>query len=119
MQSPARAHAFVVAEVVMAMAVVAILATALTVTVAKQQRAMARLDQSRAAMRFAEAALLSLQTSRPSPPPRAGMSLHVIAVANSEAPVGCAWATIHVDGNGPSAELTGLVRADALKGANP
>ena len=60
-------HGFMFADVLIALAVVAILATALTVGITRQGRASKQLADERAAMRLADATVLSLQTGLPAP----------------------------------------------------
>jgi len=117
MRSVTRSQCFAVADVLIAMTVVAILTGTLTVGVLKEQHAAERLAETRAAMRLAEATLLSLQSGQTPPAAPAGMSIHVTPVTGGELPADCAWAMVRIEGRGYSAELTGVVRADGLKGA--
>ncbi len=108
------------ADAVMALAIVLILLTVLTVAVSRQRRGSERLADSRAAIRLAEDAITAMQTGAPLPAAPEGMTLHVrptTAQHGMEVPSGCAWVDVQVTYNGRSSSLSSLVRADAAKGA--
>lgn len=104
------------ADTIVAIIVVGILAAALVVSVRRQQRAADQLADSREATRFAERTLIAMQSGEALPPPPAGMSVKVRAIDSPPSPAkGCAWAVVTVTrSTGRSSELSGLVRADAI-----
>jgi type II secretory pathway pseudopilin PulG len=111
---------FLLADSLMALAVVVILTMTLTVAATRQQRASAHLADSRATMRLAEATILAMQTGQPLPPAPEGMTISVRRAAASQAPPGgCTWAIISVAHGAHTTELIGLVRAGSLKGDSP
>ncbi len=113
---------YVLADAVMALAIVLILLTVLTVAVSRQRRGSERLADSRAAIRLAEATITALQTGAAPPAAPEGMAVQVrptSAQPGAAVPSGCAWVDVQVTyGNGRrTSSLAGLVRADAAKGA--
>ena len=108
------------AEAMIGLAVVVVLTAALATSVTSSQRAAQRLADARAAARLAEATITALQTGRPAPAAPTGATVQVQRLAHStDLPPGSAWANVTVNFNGRTADLTGLVRADALKEATP
>lgn len=112
---------YIMADAMMALAIVLILLTVLTVAVSRQRRGSERLADSRAAIRLAEETITALQTGAALPSAPQGMTLQVRptqAQHGLEGPTGCTWVDVLVTyGNGRSSSLSGLVRADAAKGA--
>ena len=117
MKRTQRKHrAIMAADAIIALAVVAILATALLVAVNRQNLASQRLAEQRACTRLAEITLLSLQTGEkaPSPPADAKVTVQKIEVKD-DVPTGLTWASVKVTRGSHTAELNGLVKADAVK----
>lgn len=113
-------RAFMTADVLIALVVVGILSSAVAVAVTRQGRASKQLAQTRAAMRLAEATMLSMQTGAARPAAPEGVKITIeLATGGGELPKGCGWAVVRVNGPAQHAELTGIVRADAMKGATP
>ena len=114
-----RRRGFLAIDAVMALAIVMILTMALTVAVTRQNLASQKLAETRAAMRLAEATMIALQTGQTPPAAPTGASVRVQRLdAPGEVPRGCAWTTITVTLNGRATDVTGIVRADAIKEAN-
>jgi type II secretory pathway pseudopilin PulG len=90
---------------------VAALAAALVATAKQQGVADARLAETRAAARLAEAVLLSLQTDQPSPQDETATIL--VEPDPAPSPPGWSWARVSVQMGTNHAELTGLVRQSA------
>ena len=120
-----RTHAYIAADAVMAVAIVGILLTVLTVAVSRQRRGSERLADSRAAIRLAEETITALQTGAAPPAAPPGMTVQIRPIQPPAAttrpalqpPAGAIWADVEVTFNGRSATLAGVVRADAAKGA--
>ena len=111
---------FLMADALIALAVVVILTMTLTVAATRQQRASSHLADSRATMRLAEATILAMQTEQSPPPAPEGMTIRMRrATVGQQPPGGCIWAIISVARGAHRAELIGLVRADAVKGDSP
>lgn len=92
-------------DVVMALAIIAILAAILGAAAAARQRALHHLADSRAADRLAEAALISLQTGQAAP---AGSI--VIRDLSTASPVPAqSWIEVHATVNNRQADIIGLV----------
>ena len=112
---------YVLIDAIMALAIVLILLGVLTVAVARQRRGSERLADSRAAIRLAEETITALQTGAAAPTPPEGIKVQVRATPapdKLEAPSGSTWVDVEVMyQNGRSSSLSGLVRADAAKGA--
>jgi type II secretory pathway pseudopilin PulG len=108
-------------DAVMALAIVLILLIVLTVSVSRQRRGSERLADSRAAIRLAEATITALQTGATPPPAPEGMVVTVRPAPTqpeTNVPDGTVWVDVNVTyGNARSSSLSGLVRADAAKGA--
>ena len=119
MRRTPRARGFMGADVLIGLAVVITLMATLAVAVTRQTRAAKQLAESRAAVRLAEATITALQSGQPAPTVPVGAKLTVRRVEDVEAPPGAAWANVSVTFSGRTRELTGLVRADALKEATP
>ena len=112
---------YIVADAVMALGIVLILLTVLTVAVSRQRRGSERLAESRAAIRLAEETITAMQRGAAPPAAPAGMSVRVRPTESQHGlltPAGCTWVDVHVTyGNGRASSLSGLVRAEAEKGA--
>ena len=102
------------------LAVVVVLTAALAISVTRSQHAAQRLADARAAARLAEATITALQTGGSPPAAPNGATVKVRRLdASTDLPPGSAWANVTVNFNGRIAELTGPVRADALKEGTP
>ena len=111
---------YIAADAIMALAIVLILATVLTVSVSRQRRGSERLADSRAAVRLAEETLAALQAGGTVPATPEGMDVQITPLRTPSelpAPSGCTWVEVVVTWNGRSSSLAGVVRADAAKGA--
>jgi type II secretory pathway pseudopilin PulG len=116
-----RSGGYVLVDAIMALAIVLILLGVLTVAVSRQRRGSERLADSRAAIRLAEETITAMQTggTPPTAPQGTKIELHATPTpAGLEVPSGSTWVDVRVTyGNGRSSSLSGLVRADAAKGA--
>jgi len=104
------------ADTIVAIIIVGVLAAVLVLSVRRQQKAADQLADSREATRLAERTLIAMQTGAKPPPSPAGMSVKVRSIDSTASPArGCAWAVVTVTRpNGRASELTGLVRRDAI-----
>lgn len=94
-------------DIVVGLAIVAVLTIGLTVTVGEHHRAMSRLRDSGEALRLAERALAELQSSaKASTIEHATVKVEPIAVDG--APAGWRWVRVSVTLRRGAAELTGL-----------
>lgn len=120
-QNPHRNAGYIAADAIIALAIVLLLLSLLSVSVARQRRGSERLADSRAAIRLAEETVTALQTGATPPPPPQGITVQVKpteAKPQLEAPAGSTWVEVVVSyGTGRSSSLCGIVRADAAKGA--
>jgi hypothetical protein len=92
----------------------------LTVAVSRQRRGSERLADSRAAIRLTEETITALQSGAAPPAAPDGMTVTIrptTAQHGLRVPRGCTWVDVHVTYNGRASTLSGLVRADAAKGA--
>ena len=112
---------YILTDAIVALAIVLILLTLLTVAVSRQRRGSERLADSHAAIRLAEDTITAMQTGAALPVAPDGMQVTVQAMPAQhelQVPSGCTWVEVLVTyGNGRSSSLSGLVRADAAKGA--
>jgi type II secretory pathway pseudopilin PulG len=107
------------ADAIIALGVVAILATALAVSVSRQNLASQRLAEQRAGMRLAEQTILAMQTGQTPPTPPAEMNVSVRRLEfKGEMPAGSTWVTVTVKRGAHATELSGIVRVDSVKGAS-
>jgi hypothetical protein len=108
-------------DAVMALAIVLILLMVLTVSVSRQRRGGERLADSRAAIRLAEATITALQTGAAPPAAPEGMAVTVRPAPlqpGTQVSEGMVWVDVNVTyGTARSSSLSGLVRAEAVKGA--
>ena len=113
--------AYIAADAIVALGIVLMLLAMLSVAVSRQRRGGERLADSRAAVRLAEETLTALQTGATPPAAPQGMAIQVRATPAQtpplEAPSGATWVDVLVSYNGRSSTLSGIVRADAAKGA--
>ena len=103
----AKTRAFMMADVLTGLAIVASLAIVLAVAVGRERAAEQKLADSRAAIRVAERAMLSLQR-RQELPKIDGVALTVRKAARGIAPAGYQWITIDSVVRGRHATLCGL-----------
>lgn len=111
---------YIATDAIMALAIVAILLTLLTVAVSRQRRGSDRLADSRAAVRLAEATLLAMQTDAALPATPHGFAVTVrqlTAQHELQLSSGCTWVEVVVTFDGRSSSLVGIARADAAKEA--
>lgn len=100
---------FFVIDVAIALFLIAALLAALGLMLAAQSRAAARLQESRAALRIAEQAMLDLQSRRqPSAPDDAQLE-----VRDLERSGGLRWVQVSVTFKASQAQLVGAVAGDA------
>ena len=99
---------FLVADMLVALAIVALLAAIMAATLGKQAKASIKFSQTRAAMRLAEAAMADMQTGQSPSPPQAG-TLGVRRMPAQTQPAGMAWVEVTVQLEGGRAALLGLV----------
>ena len=114
-------YGYIATDAIIALAVVLMLLAVLTIAASRQRRGSDRLADSRAAIRLAEETITALQTGATPPTAPGGMAVQVRATPPAqpalEAPPGSTWVDVLVSYNGRSSTLSGLVRADAAKGA--
>jgi len=105
---PARGG-FLIMDMIIGMLLLGALTVVLAVGARAQQRGAAHLNDSRAALRGAEAALLELQTGAAQPSPRRGVTVRVIEDATTAAPPRHRWVSVEATCNGRVASLYGLI----------
>jgi len=110
-KSPRARRAFLLADVIVGLSIVALLAGILAVAVNRQYVARQRLADSRSAERLAEYVLLSLQHNQPVPPAPADATIEIHRAAGGIAPAGFAWTIVQTHVNSESAKLIGLTPA--------
>jgi type II secretory pathway pseudopilin PulG len=104
-----RRSGFLIIDMVIGMILLSALGLVLAVGVRAQQRGAMHLNDSRAAMRAAEAALVEMQSGAAEPSARRGVNVRVINESNTTAPVGYRWVRIEATCNGRAASIYGLV----------
>jgi type II secretory pathway pseudopilin PulG len=114
-------YGYIATDAIIALAIVLMLLAVLTIAASRQRRGSDRLADSRAAIRLAEETITALQTGATPPTAPGGMTVQIRATPPAqpalEAPSGSTWVDVLVSYNGRSSTLSGLVRADAAKGA--
>ena len=114
-----RRNGYFIADAVIGIAIVAVLAVSLMGVLGRRRQAAQNLSDFREATRAAEAALTDLQAGRP---PRASASGSTIRVtpapvatgsAAAPAPAGRVWVEVEATVSGQRATLTGLAPAGA------
>lgn len=113
---PAR-RAFVMADAVMALVIVGLLAAAMSVALGRQARATQRLADERAATWAAERVLSRLQSggARDEQVDVDGAGIRIDPAEGGETPAGHAWVRVRAEGNGRKASLVGLVPGDRVE----
>ena len=101
-------RAFLFADALIGLAIVAMLATLLAVAVNRQQLARQRLADTRSAQRLAEYVLLSLQHGQPIPPAPADAKIEIHPAQGGVAPAGFAWKIVQTHVHSQTAKLIGL-----------
>jgi type II secretory pathway pseudopilin PulG len=101
-------RAFLMADAVVGLAIVALLATLLAVAVNRQQMARQRLTDTRYAQRLAEYVLLSLQHNQPIPLETAETKIEIHPTPGGSAPPGYAWTIVQTHVHSQAAQLIGL-----------
>jgi hypothetical protein len=89
----------------------AVLSAVLFVAVQARTKGAARLAESRAALRTAEAALGELQAGAAQPSGREGVEIRVMDEPQSKAPAGMRWVRVEATCAGKTASLRGVVPA--------
>jgi hypothetical protein len=103
------------AEVLSALAIVALLTVVLASAVGRERAAANHLADSRAAARLAERAALALQLHQPLD--RSAGTVQIVPLVGADAasaPAGFTWANLRATANGQSAQLTALLPAPAI-----
>jgi type II secretory pathway pseudopilin PulG len=100
---------FVLLDLITGLLFLAVLAAILFVGIQTRAKGAARLAESRAALRSAEAALGELQSGETKPPPRAGVEVRIDDDPETSAPIGYKWVRITATCAGKTAELRGVV----------
>jgi type II secretory pathway pseudopilin PulG len=104
---------WMIADVLIAMAIIVILATVLATAVTRQQRASNHLADSRAAARLAEQTLTALQRGDAAPPAPEAAKIEVRAVDAPAPSTTSRWVQVRATLRGRSSDVIGIVRADA------
>jgi type II secretory pathway pseudopilin PulG len=112
---------YLVAEIAIGFALLAVLAVSVTVMVQRHNRAAEVLADRRQATRAAEQVLLSLQSQQIAQPTDDRLAVTVQPVDQPAAPAGRQWVRVDVHLNGQTATLLGLARISLLnrEGLNP
>ena len=100
---------FLIMDMLIGMTLLGVLALVLAVSVRSQQKGAAHLNDSRAALRAAEATLIDLQTGAKELAARHGVSIRVTDQNSAAAPIGYRWVRVEATCNGRVATLDGLV----------
>ncbi len=115
MNKAPRHRAFLLAEVIVAIALVGIVVTLLSVSLHQKTVNSQRLEDSRRATSLAEQTLTALQTGATRPEAPHG-AMVVVKQLDTPTSVGrLAWAEVQVQLNGREARIIGVVRAGALQ----
>ena len=118
MQGRRKRRGIMLTDVVLGIALLAMVAALLATTVARQAQATERLAASRAAMRFAERVVGDLQLGQ-APPASDERTRWQVKPLESPAPRGRVWVEVRVTHRGREATLTAVVPASAVrKGAS-
>lgn len=106
------------ADAVMALVIVGLLAAAMSVALGRQARATQRLADERAATWAAERVLSGLQSggARDEQVDVDGAGIRIESAEGGKAPAGHAWVRVRADVNGRQATLVGLVPGDSVDG---
>ncbi len=103
---------FVMADILLGLAIVGLLAIGLTVVLNRQERASQILADSRDATRLAERAVTALQSGRPLPPDDAQQQTGVRRLPDP-APTGQAWVEVSARVRGREVSLVALIPASS------
>jgi len=106
--APRRRRGIFLADMLTAMAIVAVLAVSMFVLLARANNAGRKMAESRAASRAAESFLADLQSARP-PLPAPGQEVAVHPEPGGAAVPGYAWVRVTATITGESADIVGLV----------
>ena len=109
--NPQRSRGFVLADVIMGLVIVGILAASLTVLMGRYRDASRRMSDMRAAVAVAEHAVAALQAGQPPPAPEADQELLLRPLDVEGTPPRLRWVRITVIHHDQQAELTALVPA--------
>ncbi len=107
MKFPQR-RAFLLADAVIGLSIVAMLAGILAVAVNRQHMAAQRLADFRSAQRLAEHVLLNLQHHQPVPAASADATIEIHSAATGIAPTGFTWTIVQTHVHNESTKLIGL-----------
>jgi hypothetical protein len=111
---------FFLADVITGIGILAILVVVLAAATKEYRRGTEKLADSRQAVRLAEHAMLTLQSAKELPITPEGDSIEIAPLPETRGlPQGCVWVRVTARHNGHAAELIGVVRSDAIKGARP
>jgi type II secretory pathway pseudopilin PulG len=111
MKSPRPRRAFLLADALVGLAIVTILANVLAVALHRQQMARQKLADTRSAQRLAEFVLLSLQHNQPIPPTSFDTKIQIHPAPGGVAPIGFAWTLVQTNVHSQTATLIGLAPA--------
>jgi hypothetical protein len=108
MKFPPTRRAFLLADVLVGLSIVAMLAGLLAVAVNRQHMAAQRLADLRSAQRLAENVLLNLQHHQPVPTAPADATIQIDRTTTGTAPTGFTWTIVQTRVNAESTKLIGL-----------
>jgi type II secretory pathway pseudopilin PulG len=112
---------FFLTDTIVGIGILVVLSIVLTAAIVQFRKGAVRLADSRSAQRLAEQTLLSLQSGQPAPTAAEGETIDIAPLTASETrdlPTGCTWVRVRTTHNARAAELIGVVKADAVKGAS-
>ena len=107
------------ADIIIALAVVTILAGALAVSLSRRQTVSDHMADSREAIRIAEQTLTALQSGQSAPISDEHTKIEVKPAAGAGDVAALHWVTVEVTRNGRKASLTGLSKAVAETATRP
>src|SRR4051794_16241700 len=111
-----RCHGIMMMDLLTGLFLMAVLSAVLFIGIQTRAKGAARLAESRAALRSAEAALGELQAGVPAPTKREGVEVRVIDDPQTVAPNGSKWVIIEATCAQKKASLRGLVPTSAGRG---
>src|SRR3954471_20421471 len=111
---------FFLTDLVVGIGILVILTLVLTTAAAQYRRGSQKLADSRQAVRLAEQVMLSLQSDQKPPAAADGDNIDIVPLPETRGlPQGCVWIRVQTRHSGHTAELIGVVKSDAIKGARP
>jgi len=106
-------------DMIVGMTIMLLLGAVLASAAIRRNKGAEQLADSRHATRIAEQALTALQLGQTSPTPPEGATIEIVPIDGvKDVPSGYKWVAVRVLHKNRTANLTGLVRADA-KGGTP